>query len=277
MIEVIRDLDALRRWRRAQEAVTLVPTMGALHEGHQDLIRAAAARAGSALVSVFVNPTQFGPNEDFDRYPRDAEGDVAKAEAAGADAVWMPPVEVMYPEGHRTTVSVSEITDCLCGASRPGHFDGVCTVVLKLLNMTGCDAAIFGEKDYQQLAVIRRMVADLDVPVEIVGHPIVREPDGLAMSSRNRYLSPSQRQSARALSRALAAARGAYAEGERDPRALEAVAREIVEAAPGARVDYIALRAADLAPAEGKLTGPAVLALAVLFGETRLIDNIVLK
>jgi pantoate--beta-alanine ligase len=198
-------------------------------------------------------------------------------ESAGADAVFLPDVPTMYPPGHATTVSVSGLTEVLCGRSRPTHFAGVTTVVLKLFQITRCDVAVFGEKDFQQLAVIRKMVADLDVPVAIVGHPIVREPDGLAMSSRNVYLSPAERASALSLGQGLERARRAWDAGERDPRTLERIVRAVVEAAPGADVDYIEARdAADLAALEGPATRPVVLALAVRFGRTRLIDNTLL-
>jgi pantoate--beta-alanine ligase len=281
MVEILRTVEEARafaaRHHAAGRRVALVPTMGYLHDGHLGLIRLARQHADAVVTSIFVNPTQFGPNEDFERYPRDPEGDLAKAASAGTDAVFMPEVGTMYPPGHRTKVTVSAITEVLCGASRPTHFAGVTTVVLKLFLITRCDVAVFGEKDFQQLAVIRRMVADLDVPVRVVGHPIVREPDGLALSSRNVYLSPEQRAAALSLSRGLASARRAWDAGERDPRALERVVREVVDAAPGADVDYIEARdAADLSALEGPATRPVVVALAVRFGRTRLIDNAVL-
>jgi len=287
-MEVLREIAGVRAFvaaaRRRGARIGFVPTMGFLHEGHLSLMRAArgpAPVAGSAddvvIASIFVNPTQFGPNEDFSRYPRDEAGDLEKCRAAGCDAVFLPPVEVMYPPDHRTRVHVEALTGPLCGASRPGHFDGVCTVVLKLFSIVGCDVALFGEKDYQQLAVIRKMAADLDLPVEVRGHPIVREADGLAMSSRNVYLDPAQRVAARSLSAGLAAARAAFGVGERDARNLEAVARGVLEAAPGAEVDYIEIRdAASLAAVTRPIDAAVVLALAVRFGRTRLIDNTVL-
>ena len=287
-MERLRSIEEIRAFVRARKVagarVAFVPTMGFLHDGHLALMRTARSAGPGApgqtqvvITSIFVNPTQFGPNEDFSRYPRDEAGDLAKCEAAGCDAVFLPPVEVMYPAGHRTTVHVDTLTTPLCGASRPGHFDGVCTVVLKLFQIVGCDAAIFGEKDYQQLAVIRQMARDLDLPVEVVGHPIVREPDGLAMSSRNVYLSPEQRAQAVALSQALQAARTAWEAGERGARVLERIAAETVATAPLGVVDYIeardALDLADVAVA----TRDVVLALAVKFDRTRLIDNAVLR
>lgn len=280
-MQVLRTIEAVRAFSAARHAagerVALVPTMGYLHDGHLSLMRAARERAGAVMASIFVNPTQFGPNEDFARYPRDEAGDLAKAARAGCDAVFLPSVEAMYPPGAATRVEVPTLAAPLCGVSRPTHFAGVCTVVLKLFNITRCDVAVFGEKDYQQLAVIRRMVRDLDVPVEVVGHPIVREPDGLAMSSRNVYLSAAERAAALALGRGLADARAAWAAGERDPRRLEAVVRARVASAPGAAVDYIEARdAEDLSVLDGPATRPVLLALAVRFGATRLIDNTVL-
>jgi pantoate--beta-alanine ligase len=287
-MEILRDIAGVRAFvaaaRRCGARIGFVPTMGFLHDGHLSLMRAARRPALAqapaetvVIASIFVNPTQFGPNEDFSRYPRDEAGDLEKCRAAGCDAVFLPPVEVMYPSGHRTTVHVDDLTGPLCGASRPGHFDGVCTVVLKLFSIVGCDVALFGEKDYQQLAVIRKMAADLDLPVEVRGHPIVREADGLAMSSRNVYLDPTQRVAARGLSTGLSAARSAFESGERDARRLEASARRLIEAAPGAQIDYIEIRdAVTLAAVDQPIEADVVLALAVRFGRTRLIDNTVL-
>jgi len=280
-VETLRTVAAMRAFTTARHAagerVALVPTMGYLHDGHFALMRRARRHAGTVVSSVFVNPMQFGPSEDLDRYPRDEAGDLEKARGAGCDAVFLPPVGAMYPEGFATTVHVDGVTAPLCGAARPGHFDGVCTVVLKLFNLTGCDVAVFGEKDYQQLVVIRRMVEDLDVPVQIVAHPTVREPDGLAMSSRNTNLDPAQRAQAVCLPAALDVARRAWTSGERDPRVLERVAADRIARAPGAEVDYIDVRdAADLSVVSAAATRPVLLALAVRFGRTRLIDNTVL-
>ncbi len=255
--------------------LALVPTMGGLHEGHLALMRAARAHADLVVASVFVNPTQFGPDEDFEAYPRDEAGDLAKAESAGCDAVFLPTAVEMYRPGSSTIVRVAGITDRLCGAQRPGHFDGVCTVVSKLFHITGCDVAVFGEKDYQQLAVIRRMVRDLDLPVQIIGHPIVREGDGLAMSSRNQYLDSGQRSAALSLRAGLEAARQLWSDGERDPVALETAARAALH--PSGVVDYVEARDAQgLHRVEGPAEDPLVVALAVRFGATRLIDNVVL-
>jgi pantoate--beta-alanine ligase len=273
-MQVLETVDQMRAFAARSAPIAFVPTMGFLHAGHTQLMQAARVHAPVVVASIFVNPTQFGPNEDFDRYPRDRDGDLQKCAAAGCDAVFLPPVEAIYPPGHRTKVSVTGLTGPLCGASRPGHFDGVTTVVLKLLNIVGCRVAVFGEKDFQQLAVIRRMCRDLDVPVDVVGHPIVREPDGLALSSRNVYLSPEDRMGALALSRGLAAAHEAFDAGERDPRRLEAIATALLEATPNARIDYVEVRDADdLEVVSAPVQRPVVLALAVKFGATRLIDN----
>ena len=279
-IEVIRDPIAMRQRaaaiHRAGKTICVVPTMGFLHEGHLRLLRAGRERADVLLLTLFVNPTQFAPNEDLDRYPRDEAGDLAKARACGADLAFCPETSAMYDPGHQTWVTVAELSKPLCGASRPIHFRGVATIVTKLFNLTQPDVAVFGEKDFQQLTLIRRMTADLDFGIEIVGHPIVREADGLAMSSRNAYLSAEQRQQALALSRGLGAARDLHATGERDASALLAAARTHVDSAPLGRIDYIELRdAASLDPV-ATIERPAVMAMAVYFGKTRLIDNTVL-
>jgi pantoate--beta-alanine ligase len=282
--EIIRDPAAMRAraedLRRDGRRVAVVPTMGALHEGHLTLLRRARAMADVVILTIFVNPTQFGPNEDLSRYPRDEAGDLAKARACGIDLAFCPAAEAMYPPGSQTFVEVRELAQPLCGASRPGHFAGVATVVTKLFHVTRPHVALFGEKDYQQLAVIRRMTRDLDFGIEIVGVPIVREPDGLAMSSRNVYLSPAQRAQALALVNGLGAAEAALRAGERDAAALLAAARAPIEAAAadgGVRIDYVELRDADDLSPVAVVTRPAVLAMAVFVGTTRLIDNRVLK
>jgi pantoate--beta-alanine ligase len=258
--------------------VALVPTLGALHHAHQALMRAARAEADAVLVSIFVNPTQFGPTEDFQRYPRDLAADVAACEAAGVDLVFAPELSEMYPPGDATRVKVSGLTELWCGASRPGHFEGVATVVTKLFAATGRCAAVFGRKDYQQLQVIKRLVTDLLLPVRIVEHATVRDGDGLAASSRNRYLSPGERERALALPRALAAVCRRFAHGERDARALgDALTRALSEAELD--VEYAALVGShDLAPfARGDVIAGEVAALvAARVGATRLIDNVVL-
>jgi pantoate--beta-alanine ligase len=258
--------------------VGFVPTMGALHEGHLALAREARKRASFVVCSIFVNPTQFGPNEDLARYPRDLEGDVRKLEGVGVDLVFAPKPEAIYLPGERTRVRVDELTAHLCGPHRPGHFEGVTTVVAKLFALVGPSVAVFGKKDFQQLAVIRRMARDLFFPVEVVGHPIIREPDALAMSSRNAYLSPDERKRALGLSRGLAAAAHAFAKGERRAGVLRELAeREIVPVASS--IDYVAVADVDsLAPLPDGQTTPdkALLAVACRIGGTRLIDNVVL-
>jgi len=228
------------------------------------------------MLSLFVNPRQFGPGEDFERYPRDEERDLRLAKAAGCDALFLPSVEEIYPLGSKTSVSIAGLSAPLCGAQRPGHFSGVVTVVLKLLNISGCQLAIFGQKDYQQLALIQQMVRDLNLEVEILAAPTVRERDGLAMSSRNRYLSPQERLEARSLNFALEAAAQAWAEGLRDPRLIEALAE--AQLSEEGVLEYLELRdASSLEALVGPVERPAVLALALRFGETRLIDNRLLE
>jgi pantoate--beta-alanine ligase len=256
-------------------SVGFVPTMGALHEGHLALVRLARQKASFVLASIFVNPTQFGPREDLSRYPRDLAGDVRKLESVGVDLVFAPDVGEMYPAGEQTRVRVGALAEPLCGASRPGHFEGVATVVAKLFAVVGPCTAIFGRKDYQQLLVIGRMARDLLFPVEIVGHPIVREADGLAMSSRNAYLSADERMRALALVRGLDRAARLYAGGERRARELERAAREPIESATSS-IDYVEVRDRDSLGPLVELSGPAVLAVACRIGSTRLIDNLVL-
>jgi pantoate--beta-alanine ligase len=263
--------------REQGATLALVPTMGYLHEGHLSLLREARRRAGPdglALASIFVNPTQFGPGEDLSRYPRDLEGDLARCGSAGVDWVLAPErAEQVFPPGYQTWVEVTEVSQGLCGARRPGHFKGVATVVAKLLNLTRPHLALFGEKDWQQLQVIRALVRDLDLGVEVVGMPIVREPDGLALSSRNAYLSPGERTQALALSRALFEARDRAARGERDAAALAAgAAARLAEA--GARADYVeVVHPETLRPVPRAEPGSLML-LAAFVGRTRLIDNV---
>lgn len=277
-LEVVTSTATLRarlsQARRAGQRVAFVPTMGYLHEGHLSLMRLARQRAEVLITSIFVNPTQFAPGEDLTSYPRDLDRDVLLCQRVGVDLVFAPGAEVMYPSGAQTIVRVTEMTQGLCGASRPTHFQGVATIVAKLFNLVQPDLAVFGEKDYQQLAVIRRMVRDLNFPIEIVGGPIVREDDGLAMSSRNVYLSSEQRAQAPALHAALQRCAALVARGQRDGEALLAAARAMIEAQPLARVDYIELVDPDhLTPITTVGAGGAVMALAVFFGDTRLIDN----
>ncbi len=264
--------------RAAGNRVGLVPTMGALHEGHLSLVRAAGVRAPFVVASIFVNPTQFGPKEDFACYPRDLAGDVAKLTAAGCSLVFAPLTEAMYPEEEETRVRVGALAEPLCGAFRPGHFEGVATVVTKLFALAGASVAVFGKKDYQQLAILRRVALDLFLPVEVIGHPIVREEDKVAMSSRNAYLSPDERARARALSRGLSAAFRAYGSGERRASALRALVLGEVSGAVDS-IDYVEVTDADrLSPFAGDATvgGRALVALACRVGKTRLIDNVVL-
>ena len=257
--------------RARGERIAFVPTMGALHEGHVTLLREAREHGQRVVLSIFVNPTQFGPNEDLARYPRDLGGDLAKAAGAGTDAAYVPDVRDVYPPGYQTTVEVPELARGLCGPFRPGHFAGVATVVCKLFNVVRPDVALFGEKDYQQLAIVRRMVVDLDMGIEIVGVPTVREADGLAMSSRNAYLSPAERARALSISRALFAARDGALGGARDGVALVAGARAALDVD---RVDYVELVDAESLRPTTDLARPTVLAVAAFIGRTRLIDNV---
>jgi pantoate--beta-alanine ligase len=252
--------------------------MGALHSGHAALIREAAQHADDVAVTIFVNPTQFGRNEDLARYPRTFEEDLKTCERAGATLVFAPSVEEMYPANERTRVRVSGLTEHLCGAARPGHFEGVATIVTKLFAVAGPCTAVFGRKDYQQLKVIERLTRDLLLPVRIVAHPTVREADGLALSSRNRYLSPAERTRALGIPRALSQAVERFADGERNAAALLARARSLLEAAE-LRIDYLVLADADeLVPyaSDARIGGRALLAVAAFVGATRLIDNVVL-
>ncbi|MGB6689332.1 MAG: pantoate--beta-alanine ligase [Terracidiphilus sp.] len=281
-MEILRTCAELREWSRQERndggnTIGIVPTMGALHAGHASLIRAAHNSVGFVAVSIFVNPTQFGPHEDFARYPRSFGADCALAKAEGADVIFAPSVEEMYPAGAATFVEVAGLSDRLDGKSRPGHFRGVATVVAKLLIASEADRAFFGQKDAAQVWVLRRMVADLRLATEIVVCPIVREPDGLALSSRNVYLSPSERAQALALSRAIRKAEELFASGERRADLLIAAAKEILADELAIRIDYIELVDwATLAPLEN--AGPGNLfAVAAWVGATRLIDNTVFE
>jgi len=281
-VQVLTDLRAFRdacdAARGRGERVGLVPTMGALHAGHASLVRAAVAASDFTAVTVFVNPTQFGPNEDYSRYPRTLDADVALAAAAGARAVFAPAPEQMYPSGEETRVVPGLTAAPLCGAHRPGHFQGVVTIVAKLFNLTGPCLAAFGKKDYQQYRVVGRLVRDLFFPVELLAVPTTREPDGLAMSSRNRYLSAEQRAAARDIPRGLTAAHAAFAAGERRAAALTALVRAEVEPI-ATSIDYVDVADADTLAVHGPddlLGARAVLALAVRLAGARLIDNVVL-
>ena len=278
-MHVSRTVAELRAERAALPApVGLVPTMGALHEGHLSLVRRAREECASVIASLFVNPTQFGPNEDLARYPRDEERDARLFVENGVDLLFAPSVEEIYPPGHATTVSVGRLSERLEGRHRPGHLEGVATVVTVLLSIVAPDRAYFGEKDAQQLAVIRRLVRDLALPVEVVGCPTVRDPDGLALSSRNVYLSAEERWQALALSAGLAAAQAAFEDGVRDAETLRRIVRDRVEAQPLAQADYVSLAdAGTLDELDGELLGDALLSLAVRVGATRLIDNVTLR
>ncbi len=255
--------------RRSGKRIGLVPTMGFLHAGHVALMEQVRPSVDALVVSIYVNPLQFGPGEDLDRYPRDPEGDAAKCAAAGVDAIFSP--RTLYPEGFQTSVSVHELSEGLCGATRPGHFDGVCTVVARLFGLTRCDVACFGEKDYQQLAVIRRMVRDLALPVTIVAGALIRDVDGLALSSRNKYLSADERKRALSLHRALFAMADAARAGERHPDALLALGQGRLDVD---RLDYLALVDAETLRPVGTLDRPARALVAAFVGSTRLIDNV---
>jgi pantoate--beta-alanine ligase len=270
----IAEMRALRRALLGD--VGFVPTMGYLHEGHLSLVRAARDQNAHVIVSIFVNPAQFGPNEDFARYPRDEERDLSLLRHERVDAVFIPSVDEMYPAGASTFVDVEGVTEMLEGANRPGHFRGVATVVAKLLNIVEPPRAYFGRKDAQQLVVVRKLVRDLRIDVEIVGLPIVREPDGLAMSSRNAYLSPAEREAAVVLSRALREAGALFANGERDAERLRAAMRELIAREPLARVDYVSVADPESLRELDVIERSALASLAVRIGATRLIDNVAL-
>lgn len=265
---------AIREARGLGRSIGLVPTMGALHEGHASLFRLARHDCGFVAVSIFVNPTQFGPNEDFSRYPRTLNSDLKICSAEKVDLVFAPEPSAIFPEGYRTFVEVGQLGDHLCGPSRPGHFRGVATVVLKLLNIIQPDRAYFGQKDAQQARIVRQLVCDLNVPAEIVIGPTVREADGLALSSRNRYLGPTERKHAAALFESLTEVRRRVDAGERDAAVLRTVLAERLRAIPGATVDYAEIVDAETLSPCDRLTRPALAAVAVRLSGTRLIDNI---
>jgi len=276
-MKIVNSLHEVHTTRLALSGVVgLIPTMGYLHEGHLSLMRRASEECDHTVVSIFVNPAQFAPSEDLARYPRDLKRDLSLMEPLGVEVVWAPTVEVMYPEGYQTWVEVEKLTAPLEGALRPGHFRGVTTVVAKLFNAVHPHKAYFGQKDAQQAAVIRQMTRDLSYPIEIVVCPIVREPDGLAMSSRNKYLEGDDRKAALVLSRALQAARQAHEQGETDAETLRRIMREVIAAEPRAQVQYVSCADYDSLQELEAVTGKTLLSLAVLIGKTRLIDNIVL-
>lgn len=278
-IDILQHLDEMTRWseeeRRRGHTLGFVPTMGYFHEGHLSLIRLAREACERVVVSIFVNPTQFGPREDFDRYPRDLGRDRRLAEEAGADLVFVPTVDAMYPEGFRTLVSVRRFSEVLCGAQRPGHFDGVATVVLKLVNLVRPDVMFLGEKDYQQAVLLRRMMTDLNTGVKVLLGPTVREADGLAMSSRNAYLSGAERDAAGILYRALRAAAKLVASGETRAHAVVAEVRGVIREAALAQVEYVSVVDPETLEEVAALHEPVVVALAARVGNSRLIDNII--
>lgn len=278
IIRTVADMKArAAAWKAEGLSIGLVPTMGSLHEGHESLMDAAREASDRVVVSVFVNPIQFGPGEDYEAYPRDLERDARICERHGVDVVFHPEVDDMYVPAHNTFVVMETLTDSLCGASRPGHFRGVCTVVTKLFNIVQPHRAFFGQKDAQQLAIIKRMVADLNMNVTVVGCPIVREADGLAKSSRNAYLSAEERQAALVLSRAVFAGKEAVEAGERDAAVLKALMSGIIEAEPLARIDYVeVVDGATMQPTDA-IGAMALIAMAVYIGNTRLIDNFIFE
>jgi pantoate--beta-alanine ligase len=270
----------MQAWADGEHAaghrIALVPTMGALHEGHMALVAEARRHAGRVVVSIFVNPIQFNRRDDFEKYPRDLASDAALCEAAGVDAVYAPPAAAMYPEGFQSAVEVARLAEPLCGAGRPGHFRGVTTVVTKLFHAVRPDVAVFGEKDFQQLAIIRRMTADLDFGIAIVGVPTIREADGLALSSRNRLLGAEARRAAVCVPRALDAADAAVRRGERRAAAVAAAAEAVIASEPQARLEYAELRDPGTLEVVEEVGAPTLLAMAVWVGGVRLIDNRVL-
>ena len=279
-VSCFETIDAFRLYldqqRAAGKRIGFVPTMGYLHEGHLSLVRAARQSCDIVTMSIFVNPRQFSPQEDLEAYPRDMERDLQLAHQAGADAVFIPALEEMYPTAFNTEVIVHDLTDTLCGASRPGHFKGVTTVVAKLFSIVGPANAYFGQKDYQQAAVIRKMVADLAIPINVVTCPTVREKDGLALSSRNAYLSPPQRQAALVLWRALQLAKHQVDQGERQAAKLVQTLQDFIRTEPSAEVDYVAISDPRTLQEVDNFSGTVLIALAVHIGKTRLIDNMLL-
>ncbi|TWH58859.1 pantothenate synthetase [Desulfitobacterium sp. LBE] len=274
-ISAVRDI--VKEQRGQGRSIALVPTMGYLHEGHLTLVEEARKSGAFVVMSIFVNPLQFGPNEDFARYPRDLERDAKKAEGAGVDLIFNPEVEEMYPAKNLTHVEVDELGDSLCGASRPGHFRGVTTVVSKLFHIVQPDRAYFGQKDYQQYLIICQMVKDLNFPIEVIGVPIVREEDGLALSSRNIYLSPEQRAEALVLQRSLGEAENWFRQGERSALTIKERIKELIRNESSGEIDYVEIRSAENLHRVEQIEGKIFIALAVRFGSTRLIDNKVLE
>lgn len=274
-IEDIKDF--VREAKKQNKTIGFVPTMGYLHRGHLSLIEKARQQCDVVIASIFVNPIQFGAGEDFEQYPRDLTRDLELAKSVGVDAVFAPEVKEMYPQGFATFIDLEKITEPLCGRSRPGHFRGVATVVTKLFNIVEADFAFFGQKDAQQVVIIRKMVADLNMNLQIVTAPIVREEDGLAMSSRNVYLNPDERKAALVLSRSLEKARETIERGERNPSSLQMLTTGMINKEPLAKIDYVEILGLPNLEPMDKLEGEFLIALAVRFGNTRLIDNLVME
>jgi len=267
----------LRKLQRQGQSIGLVPTMGYLHKGHQSLIRQAAEENDLVVVSIFVNPTQFGPGEDFERYPRDLERDIQLTKEAGGHLIFAPTASEMYPQGYHTYVEVEKLTETLCGASRPGHFRGVTTVVSKLFHIVNPDRAYFGQKDAQQATVIQKMVKDLNMDVNIEVCPIVREPDGLAMSSRNTYLNLEERKQAVVLYQALSKGKEQIKQGEKDAARVKQTVQQMIEEQPLAKVDYVSIVHYETLEEVQEINSSVLLAVAVKFGKTRLIDNMIVE
>jgi pantoate--beta-alanine ligase len=276
IIESAKKMQALSESLRNQrKIVTFIPTMGYFHKGHLDLMREGRKRGDCLVISIYVNPTQFGPNEDFEKYPRDLERDRTMAEGVGVDVIFYPPTAEMYPPYYQTYVTVENVTNNLCGLSRPGHFRGVATICAKLFNLVKPHIAVFGKKDFQQLVTIKRMVQDLNMDLEVIGMPTTREQDGLAMSSRNIYLTPDERVSALSLSRSLKLAKGLYEQGERDAVKMIGEVRKHIESHPHTTIDYVLICDTTTMKDVVLLDGESVMAMAVRVGKTRLIDNYV--
>ncbi len=280
-MKIIRTIPEMQRYadqqRRAGKTIGFVPTMGYLHEGHLSLMRLARPRCDVLVVSIFVNPTQFGPNEDFDRYPRDFEHDEQLCRQERVDVVFYPDVQEMYPLPYYTYIDVEKLSETMCGASRPGHFRGVATVVTKLFNIVKPHLAVFGQKDYQQALIIQQMVRDLNFDIEILLGPIVREPDGLAMSSRNQYLSPEERRKARILYQSLQLAQQRVSAGERDARKIQAAMEAMIQQVPGVQIDYVVIVDGRTLEPIAEIRDGTLVALAVRIGQTRLIDNTIIR
>ncbi|PHO07931.1 pantoate--beta-alanine ligase [Thermoanaerobacterium thermosaccharolyticum] len=275
VVEKIQDVRGIiKSQKKLNKKIGLVPTMGYLHDGHLSLIKKAKENSDFVCASIFVNPIQFGPNEDYNKYPRDIERDIKLLENQGCDLVFIPSVEEMYPNERLTTISVSKITDKLCGAYRPGHFDGVCTVVAKLFNIFTPDIAVFGQKDAQQVAVIKKMVEDLNIPVKIIASPIVRDEDGLALSSRNTYLSDEERRAALILNKSLKEAEKILIGGERSPEKVINTVRNILESEPLCKVQYVSCVHPNTLEDLTAINDKALIAIACYIGNTRLIDNL---